>query len=77
MGGMLAATFLAVFFVPMFYVMVESFFSRKPTERVFNKLSAKSSSRRLELLQPSSYTTDSLAAYSEDPKNWQDGISYA
>jgi multidrug efflux pump len=34
MGGMLAATFLAVFFVPMFYVMVESFFSRKPTERV-------------------------------------------
>lgn len=29
MGGMLAATFLAVFFVPMFYVMVERFFSRK------------------------------------------------
>lgn len=29
MGGMLAATFLAVFFVPMFYVMVESFFTRK------------------------------------------------
>jgi len=29
MGGMLAATFLAVFFVPMFYVMVENLFSRK------------------------------------------------
>jgi len=32
MGGMLAATFLAVFFVPMFYIMVESFFTRKRAE---------------------------------------------
>lgn len=29
MGGMLAATFLAIFFVPMFYVFVESLFRKK------------------------------------------------
>ena len=28
MGGMAAATFLAIFFVPMFYVMVENIFHR-------------------------------------------------
>jgi multidrug efflux pump len=30
MGGMFAATFLAIFFIPMFYVMVERLFSKKP-----------------------------------------------
>jgi multidrug efflux pump len=29
MGGMAAATFLAIFFVPMFYVMVEKIFHRR------------------------------------------------
>ena len=29
MGGMIAATFLAIFFVPMFYVMVERLFHKK------------------------------------------------
>ena len=29
MGGMFAATFLAIFFVPMFYVLVEKLFHRE------------------------------------------------
>lgn len=33
MGGMLAATFLAVFFVPMFYVAVEKVFHRRKMEK--------------------------------------------
>ena len=28
MGGMLAATFLAIFFIPMFYVLVETLISK-------------------------------------------------
>ena len=32
MGGMAAATFLAIFFVPMFYVMVEKLFHRDRAE---------------------------------------------
>ena len=32
MGGMMAATFLAIFFVPMFYVAVEKLFHRKEKE---------------------------------------------
>ncbi|AXR08174.1 efflux RND transporter permease subunit [Salinimonas sediminis] len=32
MGGMFAATFLAIFFVPMFYVFVERLFDRKEVE---------------------------------------------
>ena len=33
MGGMFAATFLAIFFVPMFYVFVEKLFRRKEVEQ--------------------------------------------
>ncbi|MBE5252688.1 efflux RND transporter permease subunit [Mixta mediterraneensis] len=33
-GGMLTATFLAIFFVPMFYVVVSQFFSRKKKPEV-------------------------------------------
>ncbi len=33
MGGMLAATFLAIFFVPMFYVAVEKIFHKEKTEK--------------------------------------------
>ena len=29
MGGMIAATFIAIFFVPMFYVLIEKVFHRK------------------------------------------------
>ena len=32
MGGMAAATFLAIFFVPMFYVMVEKVFHRESVQ---------------------------------------------
>jgi multidrug efflux pump subunit AcrB len=32
MGGMLAATFLAIFFVPMFYIAVENIFHGKRKE---------------------------------------------
>lgn len=32
MGGMAGATFLAIFFVPMFYVMIEKIFHRQTTE---------------------------------------------
>jgi multidrug efflux pump len=33
MGGMLAATFLAIFFIPMFYVAVESLFSNNASAK--------------------------------------------
>lgn len=31
-GGMVTSTFLAIFFIPLFYVVVSSFFTRKPAE---------------------------------------------
>ena len=34
MGGMIAATFLAIFFVPMFYIAVENIFHGKKNENV-------------------------------------------
>ena len=34
MGGMAGATFIAIFFVPMFYVMVEKTFHRKEYSEV-------------------------------------------
>ena len=37
LGGMLTATFLAVFFVPMFYVLVTSAFARKKKNKVESK----------------------------------------
>jgi len=37
MGGMIAATFLAIFFVPMFYIAVENIFHGKKTEAVSEK----------------------------------------
>jgi len=32
LGGMITATFLAIFFIPLFYVIVVQFFSRKKTD---------------------------------------------
>jgi multidrug efflux pump subunit AcrB len=29
-GGMLSATFLAIFFVPLFFVIIEKYFGKKP-----------------------------------------------
>jgi multidrug efflux pump len=37
MGGMAGATFLAIFFVPMFYVAVENIFNTKTSNAVDNK----------------------------------------
>lgn len=37
MGGMMAATFLAIFFVPMFYVAVERLFHKTPIEPIPEK----------------------------------------
>ncbi len=37
MGGMLGATFLAIFFVPMFYVMVEKIFHKEKTHQTQQK----------------------------------------
>jgi HAE1 family hydrophobic/amphiphilic exporter-1/multidrug efflux pump len=34
MGGMLAATFLAIFFVPLFYVLIRKLTQRRPLQVV-------------------------------------------